>query len=216
MSFYPTFDYKVIYSRRRTISVTVSDGNEITVRCRTGTLRREIESFLLSKREWLARVTEHNSAILGRFGEVYAYKKVLVGGRLCDLVVGDRQGMSDGCVRVKKLSSLKDVYVKWLGGGFIDRAERISLSCCLRFSSLCFRSYTARWGCCDGQNNISFNYKLLMLPEELQDYVILHELCQTVHHNHSKAFHGLLKLLLPDCAAREKKLKDYSFVSRLY
>ena len=210
------FDYTVKYSRRRSLCVGIADDNSLVVRCPYGTPRREIERFLEVKRGWIVSNMSKNAAVMAEFSEILAYKKVLVGGRLCDLVVGVRQGMSDGCVRVKKLSSLKDVYVKWLGGGFIDRAERISLSCGLRFSSLCFRSYTARWGCCDGQNNISFNYKLLMLPEELQDYVILHELCHTVYHNHSKAFHGLLKSLLSDCAAREKRLKDYSFVSRLY
>lgn len=61
-----------------------------------------------------------------------------------------------------------------------------------RYGRVTIRATRSKWGCCTSQNNLSLSLFLVTLPEELQDFVILHELCHTVHHNHSAAFHALL------------------------
>ncbi|MCD7962757.1 MAG: M48 family metallopeptidase [Rikenellaceae bacterium] len=60
------------------------------------------------------------------------------------------------------------------------------------FNKLSFRRSYTRWGSCSGKNNISLSSRLMKLPDRLIDYVILHELCHTVHKNHGKDFHELL------------------------
>ena len=49
----------------------------------------------------------------------------------------------------------------------------------------------SKWGSCTCENNISLSLYLMTLPEHLRDYVIIHELCHTVHHDHSPKFHEL-------------------------
>ena len=61
-----------------------------------------------------------------------------------------------------------------------------------RYGRLTIRAARTKWGCCTGQNNISLSLYLMTLPEHLRDFVILHELCHTQHHNHSPRFHALL------------------------
>ncbi|MHC5088067.1 MAG: M48 metallopeptidase family protein, partial [Planctomycetota bacterium] len=51
-----------------------------------------------------------------------------------------------------------------------------------------FRCQKTKWGSCSNQNNISLNINIAFLPEHLQDYILLHELCHIRHMNHSKAF----------------------------
>lgn len=53
-----------------------------------------------------------------------------------------------------------------------------------------------RWGSCSGSNNISISLFVMLLPEHLREFIILHELCHTRHHNHSSAFHSLLDSLV--------------------
>lgn len=60
------------------------------------------------------------------------------------------------------------------------------------YAHLTIRDSKTRWGSCSGRNAISLSLYLMQVPEHLQDYVILHELCHTVHHDHSPRFWALM------------------------
>ena len=64
---------------------------------------------------------------------------------------------------------------------------------------------TSRWGSCSSAGNISFCWKLLLLPQVLSDYVVCHELAHLKHMNHSAAFWALTERLMP--GAREKRAR---------
>ncbi len=67
-----------------------------------------------------------------------------------------------------------------------------------------------RFGSCSGKNSISFSFYLMRYPEEAIDYVVVHELCHIIHHNHSKEFYKEIEKILPDYKEREKLLKNYT------
>lgn len=83
------------------------------------------------------------------------------------------------------------------------RIARLSEASGLKYEKLSIRASRTRWGSCSGRNHISLSLFLMTLPEHLRDFVILHELCHTVHHNHSPRFHALLDRLV---GGREKEL----------
>lgn len=60
------------------------------------------------------------------------------------------------------------------------------------YAGLTIRDAKTRWGSCTGRNTISLSLYLMQVPEHLRDYVILHELCHTVHHDHSPRFWALM------------------------
>lgn len=64
-----------------------------------------------------------------------------------------------------------------------------------------------RFGSCSAKNNICFSYILMQYPIEAIEYVVVHELAHTVHHDHSKAFYVLIEKNMPDYKQREKLLK---------
>lgn len=80
-----------------------------------------------------------------------------------------------------------------------------------RYGRITIRAARTKWGCCTSKNNLSLSLFLMILPDHLRDFVLLHELCHTRHHNHSAAFHALLDRCL---AGRERdlqrELKQYS------
>lgn len=77
------------------------------------------------------------------------------------------------------------------------------------FNRLSFRNQKTIWGSCSARNNISLNIKLILLPEELIDYVLFHELVHTVHKNHSKSFWQELDGLVGNAKVLDKKLKEF-------
>ena len=78
------------------------------------------------------------------------------------------------------------------------------------YDSLTIRDSKTRWGSCSGRNTISLSLYLVQVPEHLQDYVILHELCHTVHHNHSPRFWALMDTVTDGKAhALRRELHQY-------
>lgn len=77
--------------------------------------------------------------------------------------------------------------------------------------SIQIQKVKSRWGACFyKQNKISFTLSLIHLDPILIDYVIMHELCHKLQHNHSPLFYQELKLRMPDYKEREKRLKEES------
>lgn len=67
-----------------------------------------------------------------------------------------------------------------------------------RYNRVAIKNNATNWGSCSTKGNINLNLKVVRLPEVLQDYVLLHELCHLRHHDHGHAFHLLLEHVLTD------------------
>ena len=78
------------------------------------------------------------------------------------------------------------------------------------FNNIYIKNLKSRWGSCSIQNNINLNLHLMRLPEYLSDFIILHELCHTIHRNHGIHFHALLNKIAGDEKPLNKELKKYS------
>lgn len=83
------------------------------------------------------------------------------------------------------------------------RVAEIARQYGFKYGNISIRAARTKWGSCTAQNNLSLSLYLMLLPCHLQDYIIIHELCHTVHHNHSAKFHALVDKCLQ---GKEKKL----------
>lgn len=90
-----------------------------------------------------------------------------------------------------------------------QRVKHLSQKHNIPFKSVSSKKLKSRWGSCDGQKNIILNIYLMQLDWRLIDYVILHELTHTIHHNHSADFWNYLDNLIEDSKERKKELKSY-------
>ena len=91
-----------------------------------------------------------------------------------------------------------------------QRLNELSRLYGLTYNRVFIRNQKTRWGSCSARNNISLNMKLLRLPEELIDYVILHELVHTIEKNHSKSFWAELNKFVGNAGVLKSRLRGYS------
>jgi predicted metal-dependent hydrolase len=92
-----------------------------------------------------------------------------------------------------------------------DMLHRLANKYNLPYGRLTVRNNKTRWGSCSGGNNISLNIHLMRLPKHLCEYIILHELCHTVHKHHRKAFWQHLDRLTGGRARElDRELNRYS------
>ena len=162
--------------RARRISINVRPSGEVRLvfPCRTA-VRRAL-SFLDEKSEWVLAARER-----------MARKRAALPP---PLPPGEQQARLEELRRAAK----EDLP---------PRIARLSAATGLRCAKLSIRASRTKWGSCSGANHISLSLYLMILPESLRDFVILHELCHTVHHDHSPRFHALLDRLT---GGREKEL----------
>lgn len=77
-----------------------------------------------------------------------------------------------------------------------------------RINRISIKNTKSRWGSCSKKGNLNFNYKIALLPENLADYVIVHELCHLGEFNHSKRFWKLVSLTIPNYLELKNKFKN--------
>ncbi len=91
-----------------------------------------------------------------------------------------------------------------------SRLDKLAKIHNFKYAKVSIRNQKTKWGSCSAKNNISLNINLARLPDELRDYVILHELAHTRFKNHSKKFWAELDKVIGRSAKElSKKLKNY-------
>ena len=92
-----------------------------------------------------------------------------------------------------------------------ERIEYFNSHYSFRFNTLRIKNQRTRWGSCSRRGALNFNYRIVLLPAHLADYIIVHELCHLKELNHSNAFWSLVSRFIPNHTQLRRELSDYSF-----
>lgn len=90
----------------------------------------------------------------------------------------------------------------------LPKLEHVAMRYGFPYRKAAVRHQKTRWGSCSSKGTISLNMKLLFLPPELVDYIILHELCHTCVMDHSPGFWSLFEQYMPDCRVYDRAMKE--------
>lgn len=173
------FRYTVIRSRRRTMTLEIRRDGQLVVRAPYRISQVEIQRFVGEKADWIQKNLE----------------KV--------------QSQQQQKTQLPKLSQEEKMRLqKAAEEVFLQRSEYFANLLNVHFSRITIREQKTRWGSCSSNRNLSFNWKLMLAPPEILDYVVVHELCHLKEMNHSPAFWHEVEQILPDYAHRKKWLKD--------
>jgi predicted metal-dependent hydrolase len=219
------FSYKIIHSRRRTISISVSPDKGVTVRAPVRASLSTIEKFVNSRSGWVEKHLENYTRHTRLNGSLADGEKVLFRGKEYNLrlVNGDKGSVSlNGneiivtAPMVKNPAAAGMALKKW----YYEKAaflitERIG-EMTVRYGSYGFdpkrvtvRTMKRRWGSCSSKGRITINSELVKIDDIFTDYVILHELCHLKHHNHGSEYYKLLTQVFPEWKNVRKELRKY-------
>ena len=210
------YKYEVIRSPRKSISISISSCNEITVHCPWGISSAKIHEYVVSKSGWINKIIDKNALILATNDDVMNYRSIYFNGRKLPLIISDKNAITPEAVYVKKVEDIGKLYKNHCSEEFLTAVDVLAKLTMLTPTSVGIRKYKGRWGCCDAKNNLVFNYILFMLPPRVQRYVIIHELCHILCHNHSQAFWKLVHDYEPDYKSLKKQLAAFDFLISLY
>ena len=176
----------------------------------------KINDFILQKKKWIDKVIAANNKKLSENNSILNYSEIFVCGKRLPLSCSNKNLITTDAVYVKNIKSVKQVFVKNYSQQFLNYVNELSEQTRLHINSASIRSYKSRWGCCDRKGNLKFNFMLFMLPVDIQRYVIIHELCHTVHFNHSAEFWRLVESFVPNYKKLRGALKKYDYLTELY
>jgi len=184
------FDYEVLRSNRaRHLRLTIFR-NDGRVRVTAPRLAPQflIERFVQSKKDW---VMAKRQKFLKNPPAVWNVKPK--GGWRKDYLARKNQALT---LVQERLAYFAGIYN-------LNRDPQYHF----KWNKISIRNTTSRWGSCSAKGNLNFSYRIVLLPPQLQDYIIVHELCHLVEFNHSKKFWDLVGKAVPDYKILRKKLR---------
>ena len=92
---------------------------------------------------------------------------------------------------------------------FAEKAAFYAARLGVRYGRIAVRCQKSKWGSCSAKGNLNFNCLLLLAPEAVLDYVVVHELCHRIEMNHSPRFWAQVATVLPDYNTRRRWLKTH-------
>ncbi len=175
-------DAEIIKSNRRTIELKICTDGHLQVRAPHYMTDAAIADFLNKKSEWIAR---HQTRIKERQQKKAQEPPV--------------QQLSPQDIR-----ALADQAMKVIPDRVRFYAEKIGVD----YGRVTIRNQKTRWGSCSAKGNLNFNCLLMLTPEDVQDYVVIHELCHRKEMNHSPKFWSEVAKIMPDYRNSKIWLKE--------
>lgn len=207
---------------RKTISIIINEKGEVTIKAPKRMSESDIYKFVQSKEKWINSKVNSIKQQNEINNDLFNYKCILFCGKkyrvIKDTKAKDIQ-LEEGIITIKKLSSLKRevrVLEKFLKNKCLEivgqRLKYFSNIMQLEPQKVVLMNSKRKWGTCDSDQVISFNWRIIMLTPNLIDYVIVHELSHLIEMNHSPAFWAIVSAVLPNVKQLRSTLKQCNFI----
>jgi len=213
---------EIIFDRRRKhLMLQILPGGKLVLKAPVGTSNRQISTFLEQHSAWIsqkrtlmAKVPPPAQAHRFTEGELIwlagrQYPLHLVENGVKGLIFKQGQGFLLAKADQKQgAERLKAFYREYTRKAVTAHVEKTARQWGLQVKSVRITDAKTRWGSCSRKNSLNFSLRLAMVPPEALEYVVVHELAHTRHHDHSRSFWNFLGQMLPGYEMRRRWLKQ--------
>ena len=175
---------EVVYSKRRTIGLEIKADGHVYARVPERIPNQYVMDFIKERQEWIVQ----------KWFLMEEKRRIREQRPLPDYVAHPE---------------LEAAYRKRARTQLEARAAYYAGLMGVTYNRIAIRAARTRWGSCSAQGNLNFHWKLILMPPEVLDYVVVHELAHRKEMNHSARFWAEVERILPDYKRRRKWLKDY-------
>ena len=173
-------EYHLIRSDRRSIGIEVDREGKVTVRAPYSCEKKRIDRFLLEKENWIRQKV--------KLQKENAMKRQ------------EKREMPEA--EKKYYRNLAREVLRARTGYY---ARKMGVT----YGRISIREQKTRWGSCSSVGNLNYNWKLVLMPEHVMDYVVIHELAHRKEMNHSARFYAVVAQQMPDYKVWQSWLKEH-------
>lgn len=222
------FKYSIVKRKRKTIEIKINNQGEVIITSPFGISTEIIDSILKKRENWiLEKIKIVNNEILYRKTMLDEGYKILYLGKQYEIEVNYESKNNNFCICNEKLNIslfikehmavgkeeviknyIVDMYKKEAHKILIERTKVYSDIIGKKPNKITIKNQHTIWGSCSSKRNINYNYKIIMAPMEVIDYLVVHELCHLIYMNHSKQYWNMVRKVMPDYKIREHWLKE--------
>lgn len=208
-------NYNLTFKNKKNLSIKLDSNGELIVYAPIGMTIKYIEKILLSKEKWIiTNINKIENSNINNNNTIYFLGRKFnskIELAECDYIY------LDGDVIFIKTKNLEISYIERLLSNWYkvqanviikERVKELSKKYCLFPSKLIIKNQKTRWGSCNSNKEIRLNWRLILMPYYVMDYIITHELCHLKHMNHSKDFWNLIDNYIRNYKEAEKWLKE--------
>lgn len=217
--------FNIIYRKRKTMSLEIKRDGIINVIAPNGLDKTFIVDKVKNKSDWIIKKLDeievlNNNRYIRSYesGDIFLYlgNEYILEVLVDKSTIGTSVSLENNKLIVRSNSNNKDVIQRALKNWYTDETlgivkERINYYKLFfedTVTSIKIKDQKSRWASCTYKNEILFNLRCSMMPIQIIDYIVVHEMCHMEHRNHSKDFYLAVERILPDYKERVKWLKN--------
>lgn len=217
-------DYELLIMNRKSLEIAVHPDKSVVVKAPETSTLEAIEEKIKKRARWIKRQIAYfnqfdprtpDRKYVGGESHLYLGRKYRL---KIDMSDKDKVLLKNGYFCIEATSSKPDHIEKLMDSWYRRRAKmylsKIFDDCWDGFKkgnlnkpNLKLQKMDKRWGSLSGKGQLTLNINLIQTPKECIEYVVIHELCHLIHHNHGTEFYKLLDRTLPDWMKRKHKLE---------
>lgn len=220
------YPYELTKSRRKSMAIQIRPDGSILVKAPSWVLLREIEKYLRQKEDWIV-TTLHRVATAQSIRAEHRWEtgeRLLWLGKEYLLAVNTDTVPRKDRVRLLperivlsvdaetgiavKQGILEHWYREQARTFLTAKAEHFAGILGLTYADIRIKAQKSRWGSCSTKGNLNFNWHIIMAPETVVDYLVIHELCHLRYMNHSPEYWDFVAELYPDYKKARKWLRE--------